>query len=54
MKFFKDPGIRLRILYEKSNIKNAMYAFDSLYAQYSEYLEFDLLSDIGSEKYVYT
>lgn len=54
-KFFSNPGIRLRILYEKQNIKNALNAFDDLYRSgYKDYLEFDLLSDINTEHYVYS
>ena len=54
MHFFENPGIRLRILYEKKNTINALDAFDALYDSHKKYLEFDLLSDINDEKYQYT
>lgn len=53
--FFSSPGIRLRVLYEKNNAKNALDVFDDLYRHgYSDYLEFDLLSDINTAQYKYT
>lgn len=54
IKYFKSPGIRLRILYEKNNTINALNAFDELFPQHKEYIEFDLLSDISQHSYEYS
>ena len=53
-KYFDNPGIRLRILYEIFNTDNALKTFNNLFIDYSNYIEFDLLADINSKKFNYS